>query len=89
MLREGSYPPALVSRVGGDWGHLNNFQAADFLSLLPAPEPRQLVVAHISEQNNCRERVLDALLPVYTRHGDIVWADQLDGFDWLQVLAPG
>jgi phosphoribosyl 1,2-cyclic phosphodiesterase len=34
LLREGSYPPHLKKRVGGDWGHLNNHQAAQLLEQL-------------------------------------------------------
>ena len=44
------------------------------------------MVAHISEQNNCRERVLEALQPVWARCEDITWADQGDGFDWLYLV---
>lgn len=85
MLSQGSYPYALKKRVGGDWGHLNNLQAADLLSALDVQSLQHLVVAHISEQNNCRERVLAALEPVYERHHDIIWADQKEGFGWLRI----
>lgn len=85
MLQQGSYPPSLKRRVGGDWGHLNNDQAADLLSRLQHQLLQHLVVAHISEQNNCRDRVLDALRPVFDRHGEIIWADQKEGFHWLRI----
>ena len=52
MLRNGPYPPALQRRVGGEWGHLNNRQAAQLLEALRGPRLRQVVIAHISEQNN-------------------------------------
>jgi len=85
MLQQGSYPYALKQRVGGDWGHLNNIQAAELLACVELKSLQHLVVAHISEQNNCRERVLAALRPVFDRHHEIVWADQKEGFDWLQI----
>lgn len=52
MLAQGPYPPALQKRVGGDYGHLNNQQAADFLGKTQLQHLRYLVVAHLSEQNN-------------------------------------
>ncbi len=85
MLRDGPYPPALKRRVGGDWGHLSNEQAARFLRHMDAAPLRHLVVAHISEKNNCRrqaESLVSASLPGAV---NVVWAEQSTGFDWLQV----
>ncbi|MEP5765319.1 MAG: MBL fold metallo-hydrolase [Halieaceae bacterium] len=85
MLQQGPYPYPLKQRVGGDWGHLNNQQAAELLARLQGDELRHLVVAHISEQNNHRDRVLDALGPVFSRTDSITWADQVLGFEWLEL----
>ena len=52
MLLDGPYPPQLKRRVGGDWGHLNNQQAAELLARLVESGLNNLVVAHISENNN-------------------------------------
>jgi phosphoribosyl 1,2-cyclic phosphodiesterase len=86
MLQQGSYPPALKRRVGGDWGHLNNLQAAELLGALERDGLQHLVVAHISEQNNSRERVQQALDTVWNRGSEIVWANQSEGFDWLHLV---
>jgi len=85
MLQAGAYPPALKRRVGGDWGHLNNGQAAQFLSQIDAASLRHLVVAHISENNNSRELAEQALATVLQSMKSVVWAAQADGFDWLSV----
>ncbi len=85
MLLEGSYPPALKRRVGGDWGHLNNEQAADLLRQLDHGRLNNLVVAHISENNNCRDRALAALEAAMDCTEGVVWACQAEGFDWLAV----
>lgn len=85
MLQAGSYPPALKRRVGGDWGHLNNMQAARLLRDLGAARPGQLVVAHVSENNNSRQKAEEALLSVLDTLEGVVWAEQADGFDWLAV----
>jgi len=52
MLARGPYPASLQRRVGGDYGHLNNQQAASFLGYLDANKIQQLVIAHLSEKNN-------------------------------------
>ena len=85
MLLEGSYPPQLKRRVGGDWGHLNNEQAADLLRQLDATALEHLVVAHVSEQNNSREQAEQALLSVLDSLESVVWAQQATGFGWLEL----
>ena len=83
MLRTGPYPPSLKRRVGGDWGHLNNRQAASLLEQVASAELHRLVIAHISEQNNHPDCVVQALEPVYPETPGMTWARQDDGFDWL------
>ncbi len=61
MLANGPYPPALQARVGGDYGHLNNGQAADFLGRIEHTLLQYLVVGHLSEKNNRPELALRAL----------------------------
>lgn len=85
MLRTGSYPPPLKRRVGGDWGHLNNEQAADLLRQLDATGLSNLVVAHISENNNCRTLAGQALAAALDSTEAVVWACQEGGFGWLPV----
>ena len=91
MLWAGSYPPSLKQRVASDWGHLNNHQAAELLRQLGPETLEHLVVAHISEQNNCPTRAAAALESVLGA-GDqrVVFAAQNAGFDWLTLAAvPG
>lgn len=85
MLRNGAYPHHLKRRVGGDWGHLNNTQAASLLKEINHSGLRHLVVAHISENNNTRELAEQALIGVLPSLDGVVWADQVSGFDWLLV----
>ncbi|MEZ5503193.1 MAG: MBL fold metallo-hydrolase [Halioglobus sp.] len=85
MLQDGPYPPHLKRRVGGDWGHLNNQQAADLLRQVGGAALRHLVVAHISEKNNNRERAQSALLSVLDSLERVVFAEQASGFDWLEL----
>ncbi len=86
MLLEGPYPPHLKRRVGGDWGHLNNQQAVELLRQIDHAALRHLVVAHISEKNNSRERAQSALLSVLDSLEGVIFAEQSGGFDWLDLV---
>ncbi len=85
LLQEGIYPHHLKHRVGGDWGHLNNMQAATLLEQVGHSMLRYLVVAHVSGNNNTRQHSERALLSVLPSLDDVVWADQSVGFDWLAL----
>lgn len=86
MLMSGPYPPGLKRRVAGDWGHLNNGQAAALLAEIGCEGLRYLVVGHVSENNNCRDRAAEALAAVYGELDErVIWADQAGGFDWLEL----
>jgi len=85
MLMAGRYPPQLKRRVGGDWGHLNNSQAAALLQQIDTDTLRHLVVAHVSENNNCREKTEQAILSVLDSLDRVVFAEQAEGFDWLET----
>ena len=85
MLQEGVYPHHLKRRVGGDWGHLNNHQAASLLQQIDHASLRHLVVAHVSEKNNSQQQAERALLSVLPSLDDVVWADQANGFGWLSL----
>lgn len=85
MLQSGVYPAHLKRRVGGDWGHLNNQQAAELLRSIDPEGLRHLVVAHVSENNNHREHAERALLAVLPSLERVVWADQACGFSWLTL----
>jgi len=64
MLRLGPYPSFLQARVGGNFGHLSNEQAAELLDGLPHGRFSHLVAAHISGKNNRPALARDALLMV-------------------------
>jgi len=52
MLREGSYPPPLKARILSRVGHLSNASAAELLDRVWSPRLANVVLAHLSEQNN-------------------------------------
>lgn len=86
LLAAGPYPPSLKQRVAGRLGHLNNGQAAALLAQIDTSKLQHLVMMHLSEQNNCRERALDALVDAVSCDREwIVVADQQQGFEWRTV----
>lgn len=84
MLMGGSYPPFLKRRVGGGWGHLANSAAAALALALQAGGLKQVVAAHLSEQNNKPELAREALAAALScLPADIHVADGAKGSDWL------
>ena len=85
MLATGPYPPSLKRRVGSDWGHLNNSQAAGLLSRLESSKIQSLVMGHISEKNNHQDLVKAAVEPFARQVGRLMYACQDQGFAWQTV----
>ena len=88
MLRNGPYPSSLKRRVGGNWGHLNNGQTAEFISRVnTAGILKNLIVGHISEQNNQIELAEKALGLQLESVEQVLFASQDQPMDWIE-LAP-
>lgn len=85
MLASGPYPPSLKRRVGGLWGHLSNQQTAGFLKRLNLAKLQHLVVGHISQQNNSIELAQQVMAEVTASVGNVHYACQDQGFDWLTL----
>jgi phosphoribosyl 1,2-cyclic phosphodiesterase len=85
MLSMGPYPPSLKLRVGGQWGHLSNQQAANFLQQIETERLQHLVISHISEKNNTETLAREAVLAIYKRQESLLMANQDQGIDWLSL----
>jgi len=86
MLRSGPYPAALQARVGGEYGHMSNDQAAQLLRALDTSRLHALVLAHLSEQNNqpaLARRM--AAAAIGWRESEVSVASQAEGHGWVQV----
>ncbi|KAF1043936.1 MAG: putative metallo-hydrolase YycJ [Herbaspirillum frisingense] len=55
MLDKSPYPAFLKRRIGGAYGHLANDASAEILRLLDKSRLKQVVGAHLSQQNNTPE----------------------------------
>jgi phosphoribosyl 1,2-cyclic phosphodiesterase len=86
LLLAGPYPASLKSRVTGNYGHLCNVQASEFLTEAICHKLQYLVAMHLSEENNKTELVKESInnqkLNAQTQ---VILADQNQGFDWITV----
>lgn len=86
MLEIGPYPPRLKRRVGGNWGHLANVQAASLLQRLGLDRLQRIVCSHLSEHNNRPELALEALMPLLDGDGSrLTIAAQDSGMHWQTI----
>jgi phosphoribosyl 1,2-cyclic phosphodiesterase len=86
MLAASSYPASLKARIGGRFGHLANDLSAQILAACVHGGLRHLVAAHLSERNNTPELARAALAQACgAGPDDIVVADPLHGFGWLDL----
>lgn len=86
MLARGPYPGFLKRRVGGNMGHLNNGQAAGLLTQVEQSKLQHLVLSHISEKNNTRQRAETAVQLALSVPVPVLSADQAAGFAWLEIV---
>jgi phosphoribosyl 1,2-cyclic phosphodiesterase len=86
LLAASDYPPSLKARIAGRLGHLANDTTAQILARCVHGRLRHVVAAHLSERNN-RPALAAACLAeaLGTRAEDIVVADPLTGFGWLDA----
>ncbi len=68
MLKNGPYPWPLKQRIKGRLGHLSNQQSGEVLRQVFNEGMREVILAHISDTNNCSELVLKAFMGMLDRH---------------------
>jgi phosphoribosyl 1,2-cyclic phosphodiesterase len=86
LLATSSYHPALKKRVGGNYGHLSNGDAALIAQALHHAGLTTIVAAHLSRQNNRPDLARAALAQSIGWDPDRVSvADPLDGTPWITV----
>lgn len=80
------YPEMLKRRIAGPYGHLANDAAAQILASLDRSRLRRVVAAHLSQKNNTAALAQQALAEaIGGSPEDIRVADQVRGFDWIDV----
>lgn len=61
MLDNGSYPYILKQRISGPFGHLSNAEASRFIAEIYHPNIKNIMLCHLSENNNTPERALQCV----------------------------
>ena len=86
MLMEGPYPRFLKERVISDRGHLTNKTTAKYLKKIIGPKTKKIILAHISEKNNTKEKVLETIKESDLREDiNIYIADQYEEGPMIEV----
>lgn len=85
MLAEGPYSAKLKARVGGAQGHLSNSAAAGLLARIHSARLQRVTAAHLSQQNNQPQHVLDAVAGIAFGLTQFELADQASGMPWVTL----
>ena len=75
MLWNGSYPFYLKNRINSKYGHLSNTQATEVLEKLINTSVQNVILAHLSEQNNTKQLAVTTATQMYQKHGLTVGKD--------------
>jgi phosphoribosyl 1,2-cyclic phosphodiesterase len=87
LLAVSPYPAMLKRRIAGDFGHLDNSQAASLLRRIDTTTLRHVVAAHLSEQNNRIELARKALAQALDCAEEWIGvASQEDGTGWRELI---
>lgn len=86
LLATSDYPAMLKRRIAGNFGHLENAQAASLLAQIETRRLQHVVAAHLSEQNNRPDLASGALAVALGCTAQWIGvADQQQGFGWREL----
>ena len=74
LLNNGPYPMWLKKRVLSDVGHLSNRAASFYLTKLIGPNTKKVILMHLSETNNTKEKCLETLKETFLEY-DVKFKD--------------
>jgi phosphoribosyl 1,2-cyclic phosphodiesterase len=72
MLMHGRYPEHLKARIIGEQGHLDNTEAARYVSSIVSPELQHIFLCHLSNDNNTPEIALSTMRRALEAAGKVV-----------------
>ena len=67
MLEKGHYPFVLKQRIAGPFGHLSNEESARFVAEIYHPGIKNIMLCHLSENNNSPELAMQCLYNQFRR----------------------
>ncbi|MEG2044574.1 MAG: MBL fold metallo-hydrolase [Clostridia bacterium] len=68
-LKNGGYPPYLISRILSETGHLDNSDCGDFVSLLAKTGVENVILGHLSNENNTVSLATNTVISKLTENG--------------------
>lgn len=87
LLAASDYPPSLIRRISGRFGHLDNETSASLLGQIDTRRLQHLIAAHLSQQNNRPQLAISTLAAALDCAEEWIGvANQETGFDWRQLL---
>lgn len=89
MLNNGPYPKWLKKRVLGDYGHLSNNASSFYLTKLIGENTKKIVLMHLSEVNNSKEKSLKTLKETFSLYNisfnEVLVSDQNQKSELIEV----
>lgn len=86
MLMDGPYPRFLKERVISDSGHLSNNTTAKYLKKVIRKNTKNIILAHLSEKNNTKEKAIEAIKNQELPETIQIWiADQYEESPMIEV----
>lgn len=86
LLQNGLYPEFLKARIRGNFGHLSNQQAGEFIKSIDISRLQKITLMHISQNNNSNKLAFETINNVIgNKISSPILADQETGFDWLEI----
>ena len=87
LLASSRYPSSLKRRISGNFGHLDNEQAASLLARVEPARLQHVIAAHLSEENNSPSLVRAVLAQVLSCDPEWIGvATQEEGFGWRELV---
>ena len=87
MLIDGNYYFGLKQRILSDKGHLSNKDAAKYLAKFIGNNTKYIFLAHLSEDNNTKEKALETLLSYIKKESikKIIITDQYNRTELIEL----
>ena len=89
LLNNGPYPIWLKKRVLSDVGHLSNKAASFYLTKLIGPHTKKVILMHLSETNNTKEKSLETLKETFSEYEvkfkNVLVSDQYEKSEVVEV----
>lgn len=89
MLMNGNRPYFLKQRILGDKGHLDNTKSSNYLAQLIGPNTKEVILIHLSEDNNTPELALNTLKETLLKNkiyfNNIIISSQKERTDLVKI----